>query len=90
MQVICGPIGQEKIHDQAPDARGLEREMQRFLNWFDQDAAPDPVLKAGIAHLWFVTLHPFDDGNGRRERSGRHGYLGEGARRRKGYRLRPR
>ena len=51
MQVICGPIGQEKIHDQAPDARGVEREMQRVLNGFDQDAAPDPVLKAGIAHL---------------------------------------
>ena len=73
MQVVSGAVGRERVHFQAPAADCLEREMERFLAWFngpDKDAARgstaiDPVLKAGIAHLWFVTLHPFEDGNGR-------------------------
>lgn len=64
MQVVSGPIGRERVHYKAPASERLDAEMSRFLNWFET-AAPDPVLKAGIAHLWFVTIHPFDDGNGR-------------------------
>lgn len=64
MQVVSGPIGREKVHYEAPSHNRLENEMSNFLNWFEK-AQPDPVLKAGIAHLWFVTIHPFDDGNGR-------------------------
>ena len=64
MEVVSGPRGRERVHFQAPAASRLEVEMTRFLEWF---AAPaiDPVLKAGVAHFWFVTVHPFDDGNGR-------------------------
>ncbi|OGT46992.1 MAG: cell filamentation protein Fic [Gammaproteobacteria bacterium RIFCSPHIGHO2_12_FULL_41_15] len=65
MQVVSGPIGKEKIHFEAPSADHLEKEMRRFLDWFANEPAIDPVLKAGIAHLWFVTIHPFEDGNGR-------------------------
>jgi Fic family protein len=66
MQIISGPIGREHVHFQAPAADRLETEMRAFLAWFNGDeAALDPVIKAGIAHLWFVTIHPFDDGNGR-------------------------
>ncbi len=65
MQVVSGPIGREKVHFEAPGADLLEKEMQAFLNWFGNSHDIDPVLKAGIAHLWFVTLHPFEDGNGR-------------------------
>jgi Fic family protein len=65
MQVISGALGHEKVHFQAPDAALLEGEMQKFLHWFNGENTIDPVLKAGIAHLWFVTIHPFDDGNGR-------------------------
>jgi len=65
MQVISGAMGKEKIHFQAPDAGRLEEEMTHFINWFNEDTTMDGVLKAGIAHLWFVTIHPFDDGNGR-------------------------
>ena len=65
MQVVSGPISREKIHFEAPSADRLENEMQTFLAWFDNDGDVDPVLKAGIAHLWFVTIHPFEDGNGR-------------------------
>ncbi len=73
MQVISGPAGHEKVHFEAPAARRLDREVKSFLGWFNGSTLPakkrgmaiDPVLKAGIAHLWFVTLHPFDDGNGR-------------------------
>lgn len=65
MQVISGPIGREKVHYTAPPANRLAAEMGVFLAWFEQPDEIDPVLKAGLAHLWFVTLHPFDDGNGR-------------------------
>ena len=64
MQVVSGPIGRERVHFQAPAATRLEFEMQRFLEWFAATEM-DPVLKAGVAHFWFVTIHPFDDGNGR-------------------------
>ena len=65
MQVVSGPIGREKIHFQAPAAYRLQSEMARFLAWFNAPATVDPVMKAAQAHLWFVTIHPFDDGNGR-------------------------
>ncbi len=65
MQVISGPIGKERVHFEAPGAGRLRVEMKKFLDWFNKDDASDLVLKAGIAHLWFVTIHPFDDGNGR-------------------------
>src|SRR6266699_2840312 len=65
MQVVSGPIGREHVHYQAPEAARLEQEMKAFLDWFNSDNTVEPVLKAGIAHLWFVTIHPFDDGNGR-------------------------
>ena len=65
MQVVSGAIGKEKVHFQAPDAADLKKEMNLFLKWFNSTNGIDPVLKAAIAHLWFVTLHPFDDGNGR-------------------------
>lgn len=65
MQVVSGSIGRELVHFQAPDAAVLDQEMDVFLSWFNEDQDLDPVLKAAIAHLWFVTLHPFEDGNGR-------------------------
>ena len=65
MQVVSGPIGKEKVHYQAPAAEILESEMAAFLNWFNNEQSIDLVIKSALAHLWFVTLHPFDDGNGR-------------------------
>jgi len=65
MQVISGPMGKEKVHYQAPDANILEAEMQGFLEWLNNKQDLDLVLKAAITHVWFVTLHPFEDGNGR-------------------------
>lgn len=65
MQVISGAIGKEKVHFQAPPADTLANEMARFLEWFNNEHQLDPVLKSAIAHLWFVTIHPFEDGNGR-------------------------
>lgn len=65
MQVVSGPIGKERVHFQAPSADRLPMEMLRFFEWFNGHAPVDPVLKAALAHLWFVTIHPFDDGNGR-------------------------
>jgi Fic family protein len=65
MQVVSGPIGKERVHFVAPAADRLELEMKQFLQWFAEDATTDPVLKAGLAHVWFVTIHPFEDGNGR-------------------------
>jgi Fic family protein len=66
MQVISGAIGREKVHYEAPSASVLKSEMAYFLYWLnDSNTAVDPVIKAGLAHLWLVTLHPFEDGNGR-------------------------
>lgn len=65
MQVVSGAISREKVHFQAPDASLLENEMSKFINWINSADYMDGILKAGIAHLWFVTLHPFEDGNGR-------------------------
>ena len=65
MQVISGPVGKETIHFEAPKADRLEQEMNNFLKWFNGKDDIDPVIKAGIAHFWFVTIHPFEDGNGR-------------------------
>ena len=65
MQVVSGPIGRERVHYEAPRASRLPKEMTSFLEWFNGAVAIDPVLKAAMAHLWFVTIHPFDDGNGR-------------------------
>jgi len=65
MQVVSGPIGHETVHYEAPEASRLDAEMTKFLSWFETELKLDPVLKAGIAHLWFVTIHPFEDGNGR-------------------------
>jgi len=64
-QVVSGPLGHERVHFEAPVASRLEREMTAFLDWLNADDGTDAVLRAGIAHLWFVTIHPFDDGNGR-------------------------
>ena len=69
MQVVSGPIGKERVHYQAPPAARLRGEMKRFLDWFEKENSTDPVLKAGVAHLWFVTIHPFEDGNGRMARA---------------------
>lgn len=65
MQIVSGALGKEKIHYQAPDASEIENEINQFLIWFNNNDNQDLVIKAGIAHLWFVTLHPFEDGNGR-------------------------
>jgi Fic family protein len=65
MQVVSGPIGREKVHYEAPAADRLPKEMKAFLTWFESGKKTDPLLDAAIAHLWFVTIHPFDDGNGR-------------------------
>ena len=60
MQVVSGPIGRERVHFEAPVAETLNREMQVFLDWFDESTKTDWVAKAGLAHLWFVTIHPLD------------------------------
>lgn len=65
MQVISGAMGKEKIHYQAPDSDQVPSQIKMFLDWANGNEKIDPVLKAAIAHLWFVTIHPFDDGNGR-------------------------
>jgi len=65
MQVVSGAIGRERVHFEAPAVERLDREMQVFLDWFNENTATDWVAKAGLAHLWFVTIHPLDDGNGR-------------------------
>ncbi len=65
LQVVSGPIGREKVHYQAPAAKRVPGEMRTFLKWFNGPQSIDPVLTAGLAHLWFVTIHPFEDGNGR-------------------------
>ena len=65
MQVVSGPVGRQRVHFEAPPAVRLEAETRRFLQWVNGDTSQPPLLKAGLGHLWFVTLHPFDDGNGR-------------------------
>lgn len=66
MQVVSGQPGRERVHFEAPPAIRMPAEMARFLAWFEEEAGSiDPVLKAALAHIWFVTIHPFDDGNGR-------------------------
>jgi Fic family protein len=65
MQVVSGPLGREQVHFEAPIAEQVAAQMTQFLAWFNSTAPLDAVLKAGIAHLWFVTIHPFEDGNGR-------------------------
>ncbi len=65
MQVVSGPVGRRRVHYQAPPAHRLGAEMDRFLGWFNRRHEPEGLLRAGLAHLWFVTIHPFEDGNGR-------------------------
>jgi Fic family protein len=69
MQVVSGALGKEKVHYQALPAETLEKEMQQFIRWFNLNQKEDFVLKAAVAHLWFVTVHPFEDGNGRISRA---------------------
>src|SRR5271168_984484 len=65
MQVVSGPIGRHTVHYEAPAAARVDSEMRKFIKWLDGNEQEDPLLKAAIAHLWFVTIHPFEDGNGR-------------------------
>ena len=65
MQVVSGAFGKEKIHFQAPDSSKIQAEMALFLDWLNTNESLDSVIKAGVAHLWLLTIHPFDDGNGR-------------------------
>jgi Fic family protein len=65
MQVVSGPVGRECVHFEAPPADRIEKEMKLFTDWFSKDDNTDFILRAAIAHLWFVTIHPFEDGNGR-------------------------
>ncbi|MBC3777848.1 Fic family protein [Pseudomonas sp. SWRI99] len=72
MQVVSGRLDRPTVHFEAPSRQGLEQQLERFLNWFEasrNQVSLDPLLRAGIAHFWFVTLHPFDDGNGRLTRT---------------------
>lgn len=69
MQVVSGPIGRQRVHYQAPPGDRVDAEMRTFLEWFETRSEPEGLLRAGLAHLWFVTVHPFDDGNGRVARS---------------------
>jgi Fic family protein len=65
MQVVSGPMGRERVHFEAPEAARVSGEMQAFLDWFNAAGDADWVVKAALGHLWFVTVHPFEDGNGR-------------------------
>lgn len=65
MQVVSGAIGKETVHYEAPPAKTIEKEIKQFLNWFNTENKIDPLIKTGIAHFWFETIHPFEDGNGR-------------------------
>lgn len=65
MQVVSGGMGRETVHYEAPKSECLEQEMKQFIEWFNTESDLDPILKASVAHLWFITIHPFDDGNGR-------------------------
>lgn len=65
MRVVSGPIGRQRVHFEAPPAERLDAEMEAFIDWFDEPDDTDWIIRAAVAHLWFVTIHPFDDGNGR-------------------------
>ncbi len=65
MQVVSGPLGHQKVHYEAPKSSDVPNQMKNFISWINTEEAIDPLIKAAIAHLWFVTIHPFDDGNGR-------------------------
>ena len=65
MQVVSGAMGREKVHFQAPSASLVGAEMKLLIDWLNTEISLDPVIKAGIAHFWFITIHPFEDGNGR-------------------------
>ena len=65
MQVVSGAIGRERVHYEAPSHERLKTEMTRFLKWFNTPSDTDPVIRSALAHFWFVTIHPFEDGNGR-------------------------
>lgn len=65
MQVVSGPYGREKVHFEAPTFDRVEKEMDQFIQWFNSTAETDLIIKSALAHFWFVTIHPFDDGNGR-------------------------
>lgn len=69
MQVVSGPMGRQRVHYQAPPAERVPGEIRRLLDWFAKRSRPEGLLRAGVAHLWFVTIHPFDDGNGRMARA---------------------
>ena len=69
MNVESGPLGREKIHYHAPEADVVPSEMKRFLDWFNADSTPKDYVKSAVAHFWFVSIHPFDDGNGRISRA---------------------
>jgi Fic family protein len=69
MQVVSGAFGREKVHYEAPASNRLKKEMARFIKWFNAPVETDPVIKSALAHFWFVTIHPFDDGNGRMARA---------------------
>lgn len=69
MQVVSGGIGREVVHYEAPKAEHLQHEMKQFIDWFNSEQDLESILKAAIAHLWFITIHPFDDGNGRLARA---------------------
>ena len=69
MQVVSGPVHRRKVHYEAPPAASLDAELSDFLLWLEADQQDDPVIKAGLAHLWFITIHPFEDGNGRMARA---------------------
>jgi len=69
MLVVSGAMGKERVHYEAPPSAAVPHEMDRFMRWFNGDSLPNQLLKASIAHLWFVAVHPFDDGNGRLTRT---------------------
>lgn len=69
MQVVSGAMGKEKVHFEAPKSELIASEIENFIRWFNSEQNMDPVIKAGIAHLWFITIHPFEDGNGRISRA---------------------
>ncbi len=65
MQIVSGALGKEKVHYQAPPASDIKKEMKLFITWFNNSSANDLIIKSALAHLWFLTVHPFEDGNGR-------------------------